>query len=65
MNAIFDKRSAERFAQLIDEADDGLRRHSHNRAEAQRAQLANLGDKLGGVRISGRRRTSAHRCGPS
>ena len=52
MNTVFDRRHAERFAELLDETDGG-RRRSQIRAEAQLAQLVTLGDKLGGVRVPG------------
>lgn len=52
MNTVSDKRQAERFAELLDDAG-GSRRRSHTRAEAQLAQLVTLGDKLGGVRVPG------------
>lgn len=51
MNTAFDRRHAERFAELLDETDGGTRRRS--RAEAQLSQLVTLGDKLGGVRVPG------------
>jgi hypothetical protein len=53
VSTAFDKRRAGRFARFIDEAEGGLRRHSHSHSEAQLTQLVSLGAKLDGVNIPG------------
>ncbi|NUT32832.1 MAG: hypothetical protein HOV79_07125 [Hamadaea sp.] len=53
MNTVFDRRRAERFAQLVDEANGGRRHHSHSRLDAQLAEFVTLGDQLRGTRVPG------------
>lgn len=53
MDTVFDKRQAERLAELLDDAGGGSHRRSHARDEDQLTQLVTLGDKLGGVRVPG------------
>lgn len=48
-NIIFDRRRAERFAQLLDEADGGPRHHGRSRSDDQLAELVALGHGLTGV----------------
>ncbi|GAB7041857.1 DUF5667 domain-containing protein [Catenuloplanes niger JCM 9533] len=48
-NVIFDRRRAERFAQLLDEADGGPRHHGRSRADDQVAELVALGHELNGA----------------
>jgi hypothetical protein len=50
---IFDRRRAERFAQLLDEANGGRRHHSHSRLDVQLAKLVSLGDQLRGTHVPG------------
>ncbi|MDP9797990.1 hypothetical protein J2S43_006502 [Catenuloplanes nepalensis] len=45
-NVIFDRRRAERFAQLLDEADGGPRHHGRSRADDQLAEFVALGHEL-------------------
>ncbi|GAB7049845.1 hypothetical protein JCM9534A_49710 [Catenuloplanes indicus JCM 9534] len=45
-NVIFDRRRAERFAQLLDEADGGPRHHGRSRSDDQMAELVALGHEL-------------------
>jgi hypothetical protein len=52
MNTVFDRRHAERFAEMLDETD-GARRRPNTDVEAQLMELVTLGDKLGGVRVPG------------
>lgn len=53
MNAVFDRRRAERFARLLDEANGGRRHHSHSRLDAQLAEFVTLGDQLRGTHVPG------------
>jgi len=53
VNTIFDRRRAERFAQLLDEANGGRRHHSHSRLNAQVTEFVSLGDQLRGTRVPG------------
>ncbi|MFF0720368.1 DUF5667 domain-containing protein [Micromonospora sp. NPDC003816] len=46
-NALFSRRRTERFAQLLDEANGGLRHHVRSRADEQLAPLVALGRQLG------------------
>lgn len=48
-NVIFDRRRAERFAQLLDEANGGPRHHGRSRSDDQLAELVALGHGLSGV----------------
>jgi hypothetical protein len=48
-NVIFDRRRAERFAQLLDEANGGPRHHGRSRTDDQLAELVALGHGLTGV----------------
>ena len=43
---LFDRRSAERFAELLDESDGGRRHHTRGPADAQLAELVAVGHKL-------------------
>jgi hypothetical protein len=47
---IFDRRRAERFAQLLDETNGGLRRHARGQADEQLAELVGIGHTLSAVR---------------
>jgi hypothetical protein len=47
---IFDRRSAERFAQLLDETNGGLRHHARGQADDQLAELVSIGHTLAAVR---------------
>jgi hypothetical protein len=53
VNTVFDRRHAERFAQLLDEADGGRRHHSHSRLDAQLTDYVNLGDQLRSACVPG------------
>ncbi|NUT05400.1 MAG: hypothetical protein HOV76_18160 [Hamadaea sp.] len=53
MNTVFDRRRAERFARLLDEANGGRRHHSHSRLDAQLAEFVTLGDQLRGTHVPG------------
>ncbi|PZG23985.1 hypothetical protein C1I95_02115 [Micromonospora craterilacus] len=46
-NALFSRRRAERFAQLVDEANGGRRHHLRSRVDDQLAPLVALGRQLG------------------
>ncbi|MBX7265101.1 hypothetical protein KIF24_02845 [Micromonospora sp. Llam7] len=46
-NALFSRRRAERFAQLLDEANGGRRHHVRSRDDGQLVPLVLLGQKLG------------------
>ncbi|MDG4794139.1 DUF5667 domain-containing protein [Micromonospora sp. WMMD1082] len=46
-NALFSRRRAERFAQLLDEANGGRRHHVRSRDDDQLAPLVTLGRRLG------------------
>jgi hypothetical protein len=43
---IFDRRSAERFAELLDESTGGRRHHSHGQADERLAELVAIGHSL-------------------
>jgi hypothetical protein len=47
---IFDRRRAERFAQLLDETNGGLRHHARGQADDQLAELVSVGHALSAVR---------------
>jgi hypothetical protein len=47
---IFDRRRAERFAQLLDETNGGLRHHARGQADEQLAELVSVGHALTAVR---------------
>ncbi|NUR71814.1 MAG: hypothetical protein HOU81_13405 [Hamadaea sp.] len=53
MNTVFDRRRAERFARLLDEANGGRRHHSHARLDTQLAEFVTLGDQLRGTHVPG------------
>jgi len=53
VNTVFDRRRAERFARLLDEANGGRRHHSHSRLDAQLAEFVTLGDQLRGTHVPG------------
>jgi hypothetical protein len=47
-----DRRSAERFAELLDETNGGRRHHSHDRADEELAELVAIGHSLSASRSS-------------
>lgn len=47
---IFDRRSAERFAELLDETNGGRRHHTRGRADEQLAELVAIGHSLSAAR---------------
>ena len=47
---IFDRRSAERFAELLDETDRGRRHHTRGQADEQLAELVAIGHSLSAAR---------------
>ncbi len=47
---IFDRRRAERFAQLLDETNGGLRHHARGQADDQLTDLVGIGQALSAVR---------------
>ncbi|MBB5871466.1 hypothetical protein F4553_004845 [Allocatelliglobosispora scoriae] len=53
MNTIFDRRRAERFAQLIDEVQGGRRHHTRSRIDEQLTELVTVGQQLGSVPLPG------------
>jgi Domain of unknown function (DUF5667) len=53
VKTVFDRRRAERFARLLDEANGGRRHHSHAHLDAQLAELVTLGEQLRGTRVPG------------
>jgi hypothetical protein len=50
--SLFDRRRAERFAQLVDEANGGRRHHTRSRLDDQLAELVTVGQQLGAMPIS-------------
>jgi hypothetical protein len=50
--SLFHRRRAERFAQLVDEANGGRRHHSRSRLDGQLAELVTVGRQLGAMPIS-------------
>jgi Domain of unknown function (DUF5667) len=46
----FDRRSAERFAELLDETNGGRRHHAHSQADDQLAELVAIGHSLSAAR---------------
>jgi hypothetical protein len=47
---VFDRRSAERFAELLDETDGGRRHHARGQADEQLAELVAIGHSLSAAR---------------
>ncbi|GID96791.1 DUF5667 domain-containing protein [Amorphoplanes digitatis] len=47
---IFDRRSAERFAELLDETNGGIRHHTRGQADEQLAELVAIGHSLSAAR---------------
>ena len=47
---IFDRRSAERFAELLDETNGGRRHHTRGQADEQLAELVAIGHSLSAAR---------------
>jgi hypothetical protein len=53
VNTLFDQRPAERFAQILDDADECRLRRTRTSVDVQLMGYAGLGDQLGGVRLAG------------
>jgi hypothetical protein len=49
---LFDRRRAERFAQLVDEANGGRKHHTRSRLDDQLGELVTVGQQLGAMPIS-------------
>lgn len=61
VNTVFDRRRAERFAQLLDEANGGRRHHTRSRIDEQLAELVTVGQRLGGLTPPGAMRPDFRR----
>jgi hypothetical protein len=53
VNTVFDRRRAERFAQLLDEANGGRRHHTRSQVDDQLSELIGIGQQLRTVTMPG------------